>query len=383
MTHITTRSTSSKTAEIVESFVIDETTTTRRIFKANIIDNLKDPSASVNGYIIYQKKRKNDEWEDIREINLNKLKSGEGIKFYFSCSQIKNFYNALEKSYAIANKGIQFGRKELIVEEAHRIIEVPTERKHFINTLLQKNYATEIWEEILSLDPDLATKLSYAKIQSDRKKSFNEFEKNLSEEMGEDYWQKFFENNQWIFGYGLKYQFLHLLCEQPYYGGKKVTGKGSQKGDYLLHTAADNKFTILVEIKKPETNLFAITRTGEIAFYRNGVPILNYELTGAISQIQVNSKTWEIEGSNSSQNIEELHRENIFTHSPKGILVIGHTKQLDSFEKRKAFELYRNNIHNPEIITFDEIFERAKYIVEGIKEDSEIASSIEESDLPF
>jgi hypothetical protein len=365
MTHLTTKSTSLNTADILQDFILDETPTTRRIFKATIVDNPKDSSASVSGYIVYQKKKKNDLWEDVRDINLNQLKSGEGVKFYFSCSKMKNFYDALEQSYAIGNKGIPFGTKELVVEEVSKIIEVPDDRKQFIISLLGKNIATEIWDELLSLDPDLATKLSYSKIQADRNKSINEFKANLEKEMGESYWQEYFVKNQWIFGFGLKYQFLHLLQEQPHYGGVNVSGKGAQRGDYLLNTVAENKFTVLVEIKKPETNLFAHTKSGELGKYRNGVPLLSYELTGAVSQIQVNSKTWEIEGSNSQQNREHLQDEKIFTHSPKGIVVIGHTQQLDSSEKRNTFELYRSNIHNPEIITFDELFERAKYIVEG------------------
>lgn len=370
MAHLTTKSTSQSTAEILQDLIIDETPTTRRIFKATIVDNPKDSSASVNGYIIYQRKSKKDSWEDVRKLNLSQLKAGEGVKFSFSCSELKSFYDVLEQSYAIGNRGIRFGTKELVVEEASKIIEVPAERKQFITTLLQKDYGVEIWNELLSLNPDLATKLSYAKIQADRKKVLVEFEQSLKEEKGEPYWQDFFEKNQWIFGFGLKYQFLHLLQDQPHYGGSKVSGKGAQKGDYLLHTVAENKFTVIVEIKKPEAQLFARTKTGQIAKYRNGVPYLHYELTGAVSQVQVNSKTWEIEGSNSQQNREELQEGKIFTHSPKGILVIGHSQQLDSYEKRKAFELYRSNIHNPEILTFDELFERAKYIVEGEKVDS-------------
>ena len=365
MAHLTTKSTSRNTAEILQDFIIDETSTTRRIFKATIVDNPKDSSASVNGYIVYQRKSKKDSWEDVRKLNLNQLKAGDGVKFHFSCSELKSFYEALEQSYAIGNKGIRFGTKELVVEEASKIIEVPAERKQFITTLLQQDYGTEIWKELLSINPDLATKLSYAKIQADRKKSLKEFELSLKEVRGESYWQEFFEKNQWIFGFGLKYQFLHLLQDQPHYGGTKVSGKGAQRGDYLLHTAAENKFTVLVEIKKPEAHLFARNKAGEILKYRNGVPILHYQLTGAVSQVQVNSKTWEIEGSNSQQNREELREGKIFTHSPKGILVIGHSQQLDSYEKRKTFELYRRNMYNPEIVTFDELFERAKYIVEG------------------
>ena len=383
MAQLTTKSTSHYTADILQDFIIAETPTTRRIFKATIVDNPKDLSATVTGYIIYQRKGRTGEWEDVRKLNLSELKSGEGVKFHFSCSEMKSFHDALEQAYAIGNKGISYGTKELVVEEASKIIQIPANRKQVITTLLKKDYGEEVWDELLSIDPDLATKLSYAKIQADRKKSLLEFEQSLREDKGEPYWQDFFVKNQWIFGFGLKYQFLHLLQEQPYYGGSKFSGNGAQRGDYLLHTAAVNKFTVLVEIKKPEAPMFARTKTGEIAKYRNGVPYLQYELTGAVSQIQVNSKTWEIEGSNSPENREKLQEQKISTHSPKGILVIGHTQQLDSFEKRKAFELYRSNIHNPEILTFDELFERAKYIVEGDGGNPSFGKKTAKEDLPF
>ena len=35
-------------------------------------------------------------------------------------------------------------------------------------------------------------------------------------------------------------------------------------------------------------------------------------------------------------------------------------------EKYRSFELYRRNISRPEIITFDELYERAKFIVKHV-----------------
>ena len=84
-----------------------------------------------------------------------------------------------------------------------------------------------------------------------------------------------------------------------------------------------------------------------------------------MSQLQVNCRKWESEGSRLEQNIESLHDENVFTVSPKGILVIGNTDQLTDHDRRVSFELFRRSIVNPEIITFDEVHERAKYIVQN------------------
>ena len=61
--------------------------------------------------------------------------------------------------------------------------------------------------------------------------------------------------------------------------------------------------------------------------------------------------------------------ETIYNYQAKSFLVIG---SLDEFlgefgineDKLRSFELFRKNIISPEIITFDELYERAKFIVE-------------------
>lgn len=65
--------------------------------------------------------------------------------------------------------------------------------------------------------------------------------------------------------------------------------------------------------------------------------------------------------------------------------MIGNTKELKTREEIETFETFRNSISNPEIITFDELFERAKFIVcqsdpGELIEEEEI---VDEDDLPF
>jgi hypothetical protein len=52
-----------------------------------------------------------------------------------------------------------------------------------------------------------------------------------------------------------------------------------------------------------------------------------------------------------------------YTIQPKGILIIGHTEQLNTNPKRTTFELFRRNMQNPETITFDELLGRAKHLL--------------------
>ncbi len=183
-----------------------------------------------------------------------------------------------------------------------------------------------------------------------------EFENNIdNSDRNENYWQSFFNNNQWIFGYGLKYQILGLVIEQPQYGGTQVTGTGGQRGDYLTETQADVKFTVLVEIKKPQTQL--VTDREQ----RNGCFELGRELVDGVNQIQVNCHTWETEGSRTDGNREILG--DTLTCKPKGIIVVGNSSQLSNRGKKISFQTFRSSLSNPEIITFDELLERARFIV--------------------
>ena len=97
--------------------------------------------------------------------------------------------------------------------------------------------------------------------------------------------------------------------------------------------------------------------------------------------MQINSKTW-LKKSYDIENYNELQNKGIFTVQPKGILIVGHTNELDELTKVETFESFRRNIVNPEIITFDELYERAKFIVMKEKRDID-ELEIEIDELPF
>lgn len=389
MDNYKTVSTSLYSARLAEPIVIEENSMTRKVLIADLNDKKKDVGETVGITLVHQRKKKNDEWEDIESINLNSLKGGEGVKLNLDSKNTRKIYDELTKLYAlVAKEGVKYGVQEFSIAKADEIINVPKDRKTFIERLLEENYGEEVWNELISSNPNLATKLSLASIQTNRSRALETFKENLeSNNAEESFWQEFFTNNAWIFGYGLNYQFLHLLEDQPDYGGRTFAGTGSQKGDYLMQTDADTHFTVLVEIKTPATKLLSYTRTEprQVKNPRNDVWLLSSELLGAISQIQVNCRTWSID-SQRSENMRILEKENTFTVEPKGILIIGNTKELFKNESIvSCFESYRRNTKNPEIITFDELFKRAEFIVKNkIQVDKKPKIGInEQDDLPF
>lgn len=369
--------------QVLEPVIIHETTMTRCIFRADTNDKKLLEGETVSGTIIHQRKRAGDIWEDISEQKLSELKAGEGVKLHFKSEHIKKFYDGLTKLYALSQKGVQLGRNEYFVAERDRIIEVPENRQGFVRELLKRDFGTEVWNQIVSDKPDLATRLSYSRIHEERQNALKEFEFNIQRNEDEKYWQNFFNSNSWIFGYGLKYVFLDILQREASYGGRNFTGKGDEVGDFLCKTEANVRFTVLVEIKRPDTSLFSMEK-GSPKYYRNGVCQLSPEFTGAVSQLQVNCSAWERD-SRTQENYEQLMPDKIYTENPKGILIVGNTAQFDrNNDARRTFEEFRTHIHGIDLITFDELLERARFIVANTDEHEQIQQEeIPEDDFPF
>lgn len=282
---------------------------------------------------------------------------GEEVKLNLDSATTLTLYKHLGYLYAIhASVGVRSGETSLIVGREDEIIKTDSSRARIIKELLSQGFSTEFWDALTENDPNLITKLSYARIHTERETALAEFSRNLSQQMDENYWQDFFERNTWIFGYGLNYQFLRLVSPQANVGGVDLNSRGAQIPDYLGATEANVKFTVLVEIKKPDTSLF------QHSPYRPSVPMLGRDLVGGVAQLQASCREWEVHGYQTDQNREQIP-EHTYTFQPKGILVIGQLNAFDELSKKRTLELYRRNLTNPEIITFDELFARAEFIL--------------------
>jgi hypothetical protein len=52
-----------------------------------------------------------------------------------------------------------------------------------------------------------------------------------------------------------------------------------------------------------------------------------------------------------------------YTIQRRGILIIGNLHELDTYAKRTTFELFRRNLRNPDVFTFDELLARSKHLL--------------------
>ena len=124
-----------------------------------------------------------------------------------------------------------------------------------------------------------------------------------------------------------------------------------------------------IEIKTHATELL------ESKPYRSGCFAPSKELAGAIVQVQ-GTVASAIENLSSRINLSDSDGnptgEEILNYQPKFYSVIGSMGEFVSEhdvkkDKLRSFELLRKNTSNPEIITFDELYERAKFIVQHNK----------------
>ena len=111
--------------------------------------------------------------------------------------------------------------------------------------------------------------------------------------------------------------------------------------------------------------------------YRKESWQISDELSGGIAQVQ-RSVQVSLENIRSRTDVTDdagsQTGERLFLYKPRSVLVIGSLSEFQGShgineEKYSSFELFRRNISSPEIITFDELFERARFIVETEKEE--------------
>jgi hypothetical protein len=132
--------------------------------------------------------------------------------------------------------------------------------------------------------------------------------------------------------------------------------------DFLM-TFTD--YTVLVEIKRPGTPIFQLQKAGRAGTWRFSTDFMD-----AISQVLEQKARWLI-AAQFGDHFDKpgARRLEARTRDAKTILVIGNRAEFDQSDnlrdatvKRDTFELFRRDTRNLEIITFDELLDRAKFI---------------------
>ncbi len=199
-----------------------------------------------------------------------------------------------------------------------------------------------------------------------RKQGLIEYERQM--ELGkwsEVEWQDYFERESWVFGYGLDYRIMRQFSREATIGAGGIDNQNKPVVDFLM---SFTDYTVLVEIKKPDTRIFKSTRRG-----RAGTWEFSAEFVGAVSQILEQKAEWLASahtGEHYNNSGTEILRTR--TRNAKSILVIGSHEEFSDIENqrdasimRDTFELFRRENRTIDIVTFDELLERAKFITQS------------------
>ncbi len=360
------KSTSRNTAE-VDPIIIREKKTTRLVFKPLMVKNSKNPKAAIKGHFIYQRKGKNDDWEDINEIKLNHLKSGEGVKLSLKSGELLKFLKEIGPLYKLFYKeGINYGevsyiKAETDLQDLSKVSEEDFKKfldlnsaagvnifNKFLNWVTEADDKDPIIKKLQKLEAKDLNKLNSLVNLSVLKNSLQLWKEN-KQNSDEEFWQKYFLEHPFLLNALFNFPVL-IIDEKAYVGGKQVTNKNGNVVDFLYKNKM-TKNAVLIEIKTPTTPLLGKE-------YRNNTYNLHKELSGSVVQI-LNYKQSIIENSHalkskSSTDFDLLH--------PKCLVITGNTEQLNK-EEIRSFELFRNNLNGVEIVTYDELFQKVESLL--------------------
>lgn len=204
-----------------------------------------------------------------------------------------------------------------------------------------------------------------------RKKAVADFEEMMKDDsLLEKDWQKFFESNPWILGAGLGAPLFTAWNSdklETVVRGSSFTGEG-KCADALYQTSGIIKSLVFAEIKRPVTKLLTDNE------YRPGCWGVSKDLSGGISQVHATIQAAEDEVSGNvvmEQDKEgyDIPSSEVYLFRPRAYLVIGSTKEFinensggKNKKKIRSFELFRSNIVTPEIITYDELLVKARWL---------------------
>lgn len=277
--------------------------------------------------------------QSIKDLNLD---NNDGVKI--SDQELKKLKLSKQQAYSIYKDN-----KELFEEVLDERV-----TQDDIKNLVYKKEQIEYFEKLLNNEDFFASEKITESISKD-----------------ENLWQYFFERNTWIFGFGLQYIInvpLQNKKLEQVVDGFDVVHRG-KRTDALMKSKGIISSLCFAEIKTPKTKLLN-------AAYRPNVFPPSNELSGGISQLH---KTIQSSLENLVNKIEPTDGvgdptgEEVFMYRPKSFLLVGSLKEFNTKhginkERYSSFELYRRSIKDIDIITFDELLERAKFIVNSESE---------------
>mgnify|MGYP001009816411 CR=1 FL=1 len=336
---ITTKSIGKGIAEVEEDFILCEEPMSRLVFHAQIHNK------GIRGKIIRQRRKSaTDKWVPEKAINIRSLGKNETINLTIDTNGIKKLYSAITKlANILRQKGVEYGENKYAVVYPDQVIITDENKAKYFKKIIEAGYSEEIWIDLAQSNPSLATKLSYARIQAEKKKIIDELEHRLTqgsflETSGDNSWQKWIYKNNWLFG--VNYQ-------QPIERAK-INIKGIMP-DYLFPTI--DGFVDILEIKLPNDEV--VVKDASHSGSWKWSPETNIAIGQVVNYLsEIDRSRLEIEKS-----IKDQYNLEINLLKPRAYILIGNSNGWDN-NKKEGLRKMNHALHGIEVITYKELLDR-------------------------
>jgi hypothetical protein len=305
-----------------------------------------------------------------------------GLEWFAKLIFLGDLPKQVDKIDDILNKNEEFCDKRLRKSEIIKDLDInnPEHSDQIFQRLNSNHYSSEWWAYMFGMFNSIAKeavvennvrKAAWAVGNAERCRSMLVYKDNLEEVvwMGnsarriidvintwhsnmtnseEDFWQRVFNENPYVLSQIFSVPVV-FIKDKAYVGGMNVDRQDAKFVDYLYTNESSND-ALLVEIKTPETKLIG-------SKYRKGVYKPSNDISGSVVQVLDYRRDL-------SKNIKTItdgtdHVIDVF--NPRCVVIAGNaSKEIDTELKRKSFELFRTNLRDVEIITFDELFKKAE-----------------------
>lgn len=374
--------TSSHSANVTPFDLRPPTDGTRLRFVPMVVTNRKDPDSSIRGKIVYERKRKADEFpldQSVGTISKNDIRVGDSLELSLSTSETRALYCGLRERYDLAETmgAIPYGSTEFVqVDNALKQLISLLRRDPMAVRMLQGTEIFNLVQELLRVvtrgtTPEelcgVFSKLEEGNLQNlnaglsliQLEQAKQEMEANLSSD-NEEQWQRLFTKYRWILTQVFSAPYAYMGAKF-YADGKSIDDTGGKVCDFIYRNKL-TKNVALIEIKTPCKQLLGKPYRSKIT--HRPVYSMSNDFSGAVAQVLdyrgYLMKNYNALRVDSDQDFEALE--------PRCIVVIGNFSALGCDRGAiSSFENFRNSLANVTIVTFDELIQRVDDMISVLR----------------
>jgi hypothetical protein len=181
-------------------------------------------------------------------------------------------------------------------------------------------------------------------------------------------WHHFLKEHQWVFGINLDLRFIENFADEQHIGNSSTENRGNPTVDMTGYS----DYTILIELKTSKSNIFTDSKSSKA---RANTWSFSEDFVEGFSQCLGQKSDWDKNELSKKfvKDNEQLDKRMIRTVDPKVIFIFGNKEREipknsindDIITKRDTLERFIRNNRNIEFLSYDELYRRAEYIVNG------------------